>query len=235
MFITELDSFIGKFQQLWNNGVTAHLDLDTHAGSAWVGLRVHLGNVPPGPHHTAPYGPAYPPPRHVTPSRHRRRARREAARNKKAEEAVEDHPIVEEIVQDGDTGEVSINMKDNTIVDEAAVEVTHKTVDIDVIDEVCPDEEFNIVSAVKEQDEEEIVVDFVSDYAEEDVKDAIKELYDEGFVPSLPILVSRMRLTQRGPEHQCNVKLILSSRQKKSFTWPSLKDCPDFFQNVKIL
>ena len=87
MFITELDSFVGKFQQLWKDGVTAHLDLDTHAGSAWVGLRVHLGHVPPGPpHHTAPQGSVYPPPRHVSPSRQRRRARREAERKKKAEE-----------------------------------------------------------------------------------------------------------------------------------------------------
>ena len=118
---------------------------------------------------------------------------------------------------------------------EAAVKVVDKTLDIAVVDEVCPDEEFDVASAVNAQDEEEIVVEFVSDYAEEDVKDAIKELYDEGFVPSLPILLSRMRVTQRGPEHQCNVKLMIPSRHKKSFMWPSLKDCPDFFKNVKIL
>ena len=43
MFVTELDNFVRKFHQLWNDGLTAHLDLDTHAGTAWVGLRVQLG------------------------------------------------------------------------------------------------------------------------------------------------------------------------------------------------
>ena len=50
MFITELDTFVRKFHQLWNDGLTAHLDLDTHVGNAWVGLRVQLGQVPGPPH-----------------------------------------------------------------------------------------------------------------------------------------------------------------------------------------
>ena len=48
---TELDTFVKKFHQLWHDGITAHLDLDTHAGDAWVGLRVRLGQVP-GPVHS---------------------------------------------------------------------------------------------------------------------------------------------------------------------------------------
>ena len=43
---TELDTFIQKFHQLWNDGHTAHLDLDTCAGKAWVGLHVQLGHAP---------------------------------------------------------------------------------------------------------------------------------------------------------------------------------------------
>ena len=45
MDMTQLQSFIFKFHQLWAAGETAHLDLDTHAGKAWVGLRVKLGQV----------------------------------------------------------------------------------------------------------------------------------------------------------------------------------------------
>ena len=80
MAATELDSFIWKFNQLWKAGITAHLDLDTHAGSAWVGLRVQLGHVAPGPLHQQVY-------QHQSfhkagPSRQRRRARRLAAREK---------------------------------------------------------------------------------------------------------------------------------------------------------
>ena len=46
MVVKEIDSFIQKFHQLWSAGVSAHLDLDTHAGEAWVGLRVQLGHGP---------------------------------------------------------------------------------------------------------------------------------------------------------------------------------------------
>ena len=78
MQVNELDSFVQKFNQLWKAGFTAHLDLDTHAGNAWVGLRVQLGPVPVGP---VPH-PYYPPPsRHRGPSYHRRLEKRRAARS----------------------------------------------------------------------------------------------------------------------------------------------------------
>ena len=51
MFDKELSSFLTKFHTLRRAGFTAHLDIDTHAGKSWVGLRVMLGpdqpqNVP---------------------------------------------------------------------------------------------------------------------------------------------------------------------------------------------
>ena len=68
MVPSELDSFIDKFRQLWNNGYTAHLDVGTHAGKAWVGLRVQLdGSLYTGPSDTGT-------------SRERRRACHAAAR-----------------------------------------------------------------------------------------------------------------------------------------------------------
>ena len=74
MNVIEIDSFIRKFHQLWNAGFTAHLDLDTHAGSAWVGLRVQLGHsegtLHPPPHHPRQRGPSY----------RRRQERRQAVR-----------------------------------------------------------------------------------------------------------------------------------------------------------
>ena len=45
MLRSELDNFISMFHQLRSKGFTAHLVIDTHAGNAWVGLRVMLGNV----------------------------------------------------------------------------------------------------------------------------------------------------------------------------------------------
>ena len=71
MFANELDSFIRKFHQLWRAGQTAHLDIDTHAGQAWVGLRVQLGHVP-GP----PYQHVPPPSRRRSPAYQRRQERR---------------------------------------------------------------------------------------------------------------------------------------------------------------
>jgi hypothetical protein len=89
MSSTEIDNdFAKKFYQLWNAGHTAHLDVDTHAGNAWVGLRVQLGHAP-GPLHHHPHPPFFQAQKkHVSPSRQRRRARRAATRLTTAEEAV---------------------------------------------------------------------------------------------------------------------------------------------------
>ena len=37
-------SFVEKFHHLWRDGQSAHLNLDCHAGEAWVGLRLRLGH-----------------------------------------------------------------------------------------------------------------------------------------------------------------------------------------------
>ena len=50
MEVKELDTFIRKFYQLWNDGHTAHLVIDTCAGKAWVGLRLQLNHIPGPPH-----------------------------------------------------------------------------------------------------------------------------------------------------------------------------------------
>ena len=87
----ELNSFILKFKHLWRSGQDAHLDMECHAGQAWVGIRVQLGQEA---------GLQIPKSRN-TPSRQRRRARRAAARGEQdqhAEEAVgQDHHLAEEV------------------------------------------------------------------------------------------------------------------------------------------
>ena len=111
MLVTELETFVRKFHQLWNYGLTAHLDLDTHAGNAWVGLRVQLGQVPGPPHQ-----PVH---QHVhrkgnSPARQQRRARHAAAKaeNDNKTKAVEEPAEVEnqkettEIVDEKDVEEV---------------------------------------------------------------------------------------------------------------------------------
>ena len=83
----EIYSFVEKFHQLWNAGLSAHLDIDTHAGEAWVGLRVKLGN---GHEHPSEY--KQPTSFYLKPetsSRQRRRSRRAAARLAHQEATVE--------------------------------------------------------------------------------------------------------------------------------------------------
>ena len=88
MFVSELDSFILKFKQLWKAGHVAHLDVDASAGKAWVGLRVQLGD--PHDHQEARSK--------NTPSRQRRRARRAAARESAVEEPSEKATVEETVV-----------------------------------------------------------------------------------------------------------------------------------------
>ena len=87
MEVTEVESFVLKFKQLWKAGHSAHLDLDTHAGDAWVGLRVRLGQEPGHLHHQV----QHPRMSRDGPSRQRRRDRRAPARQKEAEEAVDEN------------------------------------------------------------------------------------------------------------------------------------------------
>ena len=51
------------FHQLWQAGDTAYLNLDTHAGQAWIGLRTPLGHSGQ-PHQYPPQTPTH---RHYTP------------------------------------------------------------------------------------------------------------------------------------------------------------------------
>ena len=73
MFDKELENFLQKFHQLRRAGLTAHLDLDTFAGQAWVGLRVMLGPV-------QQKHQDHPKPKSRSPSYFRRQERRRAAK-----------------------------------------------------------------------------------------------------------------------------------------------------------
>ena len=107
--MTEIHSFITKFHQLCKAGFTAHLNLGTHAGQAWVGLRVQLGQLGQ-PRQYPPQSPThrqYPPhsPTHCSPSYYRRQERRKAAKaadatvtntEEKSTEKVDHHPHEQE-------------------------------------------------------------------------------------------------------------------------------------------
>ena len=83
----KLNSFINMFHQLWKAGDTAHLNLDTQAGEAWVGLRVQLGKIGQ-PLLYPPQSPTY-----RSPSYYRRQERRKAAKAADAYGMFEGHDV----------------------------------------------------------------------------------------------------------------------------------------------
>ena len=141
MFITELDTFVKKFHQLWNDGISAHLDLDTHAGDAWVGLRVRLGQVS-GPIHGQARSFHIEVPRKKSPSRQRCRARRAAAKQARTTntEAVEVEEVVEETTKEQTVEDNAVDEIAEHAIDDLAVKTNHV---VEVIDEICTNEEFN--------------------------------------------------------------------------------------------
>ena len=144
MLKTELDTFVRKCHQLWNDGVTAHLDLDTHAGDAWVGLRVRLGQVPGTllcqvhPFHQGV-------PRKESPSRQRRRARRAAAREANVDRATDQEAVEankEDVQQSHEEQTVAENAADVALDHAAEVPAVELGGD-QIIDEFCSNAEFN--------------------------------------------------------------------------------------------
>ena len=71
----EVESFIYKFNQLWRGGFAADLQFKCIAGQAHINLQVGLGYAPTQTNDSKPAR------KHVTPSRIRRRIRRENIRN----------------------------------------------------------------------------------------------------------------------------------------------------------
>ena len=74
--------------------------------------------------------------------------------------------------------------------------------------------------------DEEASFTFVSNYAEEDINDALKELKDDNLVPNLPTLTSRVRVQPRSADHLCTVVLNIPATVV-NFVWPELRGYPD--------
>ena len=137
MALKELNSFIFKFNQLWHSGMSAHLDLDTHAGEAWVGLRVRLGQAPFPPQEAFSNLPRT----RDSPARQRRRARRATAR--------EQEQVEQTVAQAEETVVPTENVVSNTENDEETEEQTHERAE-----EATIEEEINVVDdSVKDTNE----------------------------------------------------------------------------------
>ena len=95
----ELDTFVTKFKQLWRSGHDAHLDIESKAGKAWVGIRLCLVEEP---------GPLYQNfnlPKTPSPYKERRRKRCEATKDQlmktetKAVNVTEPEAVISDIIE----------------------------------------------------------------------------------------------------------------------------------------
>ena len=220
MSVKELDSFVKKFYQLWSAGYSAHLDLESHSGKAWVGLRVQLGHAPPG-HLHHPLRPAYPQPHYRkpdSPSRQRRRDRRAAARKSDAEESskkenaeeVDPIVIVEKAVHEDNFVDLTRNQEresdqnDETLVG-AAEEAYVK--DMKVSDEVCPDEQYDEVDDSESKRE---IFSFKSDFPEYDIEKQLDEVLQNTKVTSTKIIL-KDQLRPESADHLYTLELKIKN------------------------
>ena len=109
MFDEELSSFVSKFHQLRRAGLTAHLDVDTCAGKAWVGLRVMLDPVQHPNSWDQPHN--VPNLRRRSPSYFRRQERRKAAR------AAADGQAPSSVVIDAEQAKETVKVSENKVED----------------------------------------------------------------------------------------------------------------------
>lgn len=94
----ETTSLTNKFKSLWLAGIEAKLTFETHAGQAWGTLQVCLGENPRQVQEKQLHSDLQETPqRHESPSKHRRRERREAAWAAAAL-AARSEPIAEEVI-----------------------------------------------------------------------------------------------------------------------------------------
>ena len=109
--LREVNSFVGKFVHLWQSGFNANLNIKSCAGNASINLEIELGQAP-----------FLPPTNHVSPSRLRRRHRREEAR--KVAVQAGDSSIVTENVAEAIIEEVIEADEANGVIEREAEEAT---------------------------------------------------------------------------------------------------------------
>ena len=122
MAIQDLDSFLHKFKHLWHCGFDAHLDVDTHAGEAWVGLRVRLGQNKNPTYHQKTFLKRN---SRESPSKQRRRDRRAALREEQADvNQAESENVKSPASKESESVDTTLNENEIGAIDEefAAVE-----------------------------------------------------------------------------------------------------------------
>jgi hypothetical protein len=225
---TELDTFIKKFKDLWKSGIGAHLDIDTHAGEAWVGLRVRLGHAPGPPHYQVQVQERA----RNGPSRQRRRERR--AQERKQVEAEEASKAVSENETDS-VEEVMELATADVVISNLNYLSSNADAEIDYSCDFC-ETKFSSLRAVQihigkkhkvtgspipQVDgvcDTEVAFSFVSDFHKEDIEYTLQEFIPD-YVETKLVSVVRIGGLQSA-DQLCT--LLMKMPPDRNFTWPTL-------------
>ena len=224
MAAREIESFLRKFTYLWSAGLDAHLNVETHAGQAWVSLHLCLGH-PPGPLHVFATKQT-----RNSPARQRRCEQREAERKQNAEKAKDVTGSAEEAEEHPDqieAGKVSPDSVEEAAKAKEAENATNKEFDSNVAEKACSDNvkcdqcdstfgntrglkvhKRQVHKIIPQLDgfEDELDNDceytFESDYGEEDIQYTLEEMN----IASK--LVSRVKIgNHRSANHLCTISV----------------------------
>ena len=140
MAMAEIDSFLLKFKTLWKSGRDATLTVETHAGKAYILLRLGLGKAPK----LHPIFPFPSPGKNRNgPARQRRRAKRELTRLNAVEAWQVAGAVVEAVQAGEEVGKEAGQEAGNAVVQASEKHVVAEniaeTVRSLVTDELCSD------------------------------------------------------------------------------------------------
>ena len=243
---SELETFIVKFRHLWKAGLDAHLDIESHAGQAWVGLRVRLGHEPGPAQQHPPFTPHVDKKTRDGPSRQRRRTRRAAERAEQADQAKQVGQVEQAVdssdhieAEDAPRKAAESAGKENVVIDTEKVEASKATEKLDCIgahaseteeateiqDEFCPDSAYLLDKAERK----EVAFTFNSDYGEEDILDSFPEIFP-GIIAKL---TSWVRVAPLSADHLCMV-VLHQVQGAETFSWPAMDPVnTEVFRNIR--
>ena len=250
-----------KFKSLWQAGHTANLFLETQAGQAWVTLKVALG---PHPAEQAPPQnyPRQLSPSQWRRLQRRKAARNAEETNGVAPRNYEENACTTtekdvdqnlETLKEADASaivdqpEVGENVGENVETENVLTQAATNVKTCVICDKRFASEKGlqthlgkshgNIpqLDGVSDDETKELIYTFVSNYGEEDVLYTMQELLELKLVPSLPVLVSRVKINNGSADHLCTVRLRLLRDQFVNFAWPEVPGYPGFCRNVTRL
>ena len=247
--VTELNSFVKKFKYLWKSRIGAHLDLNTFAEQAWVGLHVLLGHEPGPPCHQEHQ------PRVKSRNGHSRQRRQERrAHEGKLLEA--SRAETENVDAENKTG--SVETEKEADVSKATAEVVVEKLselssdaktEVNFTCDLC-DMKFNSLRAIRTHEgkkdkvtdspipqvngtfDAEVVYTFVSNFHKEDIEYTLQEFLPED-VETKCVSLARIGGIQSA-DQLCTLSIKMPP--DKNFTWPTMSTSQlEVIKDLKIV